>query len=345
MPGASALDWVFALDRVRRHGSARATGRCRAIFGAIALWVTVGVGTAQAAPVRGTGTATVSKSKTMSKARSRALHRARRSALQVALGQVSGSVDRKARKSVLDAAETWTGAYRIVSETHEGGEVRIEVEVEVDLVRLTKRVGRKGAPSPAWGLGQVTVGPGCGEDPAVTQRVEAELSGQGLATADGKGPKLDVSLECEVLGPVTYTYLYAARVSMVATVAGQAVAQQTRPAFAQVPPEAVAAGIGQVLLDTSDQLATRGRGWIRLKIRSPMPSARVRRLEAAMRNSVLGVDGVEVVAIERGVVELRVRGRLDAKALAGRLRRLSLPGFSLSVVDVDPPDALTVRLD
>ena len=64
-----------------------------------------------------------------------------------------------------------------------------------------------------------------------------------------------------------------------------------------------------------------------------------------MRNSVLGVDEVDVAAIERGVVELRVRGKLGAKVLASRLEELSLPGFSLTVVDVDPPDVLTIRLE
>ena len=64
-----------------------------------------------------------------------------------------------------------------------------------------------------------------------------------------------------------------------------------------------------------------------------------------MRNSVLGVSGVEVTGIERGVVDLRVRSSLNAKTLAKRLAGLSLPGFSLSVVDVDPPDALTIALE
>lgn len=314
-------------------------------MGAIALGLWLGAAPAEAAPVRGTGTATVSKSKSTARARSQALQKARRAALQAALGQVSGSVDPKARKAVLGSAETWTGAYRIVSESHDGDEIRVEVEVEVDLVRLTKRVGRKGTPAPAWALGAVAVGPACGDAQAVTEQVTAELSGLGLSASKGKGPALDVALECEVLGPVAHTYLHAARVSMVATVDGRPVVQQSRPAFANTPPEAVAAGIGRVLLETTDQLITRGKGQVRLRVRAPMPSARVRRLEAAMRRSVLGVDEVELAGIERGVVELRVRGTLDAKALARGLGSLSLPGFSLTVVDVDPPDALTVRLD
>ncbi|MEM9456316.1 MAG: hypothetical protein AAGF11_19190 [Myxococcota bacterium] len=339
------------------------TGRCRAIPSGVTGMVTgiiagmivlgglfgpvAGVGVAWAAPVRGTGMAAASeaKSPSMTKTRSRALRQARRSALKMALGQVSGSVDPKARKAVLGSAEAWTGSYRIVSETRQGQEVQIEVEVEIDLVRLTKRVTRKGAPKPAFRLGDVTVGPACGEAEGVSGQVSTELSGSGAVALDGKGPPLDVVVECEVLGPVLHTYLRGAHVSVVATTQGQVVARRGGPAFAITPPEAVAAGIGQALLDTADDLVTRRTGIVRLRVRSPMPSARIRRLEAAMRNSVLGVDRVGVAAIERGMVELHVRGTLDAKTLARRLRALSLPGFSLSVVDVELPDALTVRLE
>lgn len=352
MPSASALGWVFARARARRHG---VRGRCRAIPGVIAGTIAlgglfgpiVGVGVAQAAPVRGTGTATASeaKSPSMTKTRSRALRRARRQALQVALGQVSGSVDPKARKAVLGSSEAWTGSYRIVSETRQGSQVEIEVEVEIDLVRLTKRVTRKGTPKPAFRLGDVTVGPACGEAEVVVGQVGTELSGSGAVALDGKGPPLDVVVECEVLGPVMHTYLQGAHVAVVATTQGQVVARRGGPAFAITPPEAVASGIGRALLVTADDLVTRRAGHVRLRVRSPMPSARIRRLEVAMRRSVLGVDRVEVAAIERGVVELHVRGSLDAKTLARRLGALSLPGFSLSVVDVEPPDALTIRLE
>jgi hypothetical protein len=84
---------------------------------------------------------------------------------------------------------------------------------------------------------------------------------------------------------------------------------------------------------------------VRLRVQSPMPAVRIRRLETAMRNSVLGVDEVEVGAVSKGLVELRVRGQLSAKDLSLALGALSVPGVSLTVVRVEPPDALTIRLE
>ncbi len=306
-------------------------------------------GPAAAAPVRGSGKATASETKkpSITRARSRALRRARRAALQSALGSVGGSVDPKARKAVLGAAEAWTGAYRIISESNDGDAVQIEVEADIDLVRLTKRVQRadKSAGKPAFVLGRIDVAPECGAAESVTEAVHSELVGQGAAVLEGKGAVLDLSLECNALGPVHHTYLHAAQVTVAATVEGQAITQLRAPAFATSPLEAMAAGVDTALIDLGESLATRRRGHVRVRVRSPLPSARVRRLEVAMRNSVLGVSGVEVTGIERGVVELRVRSSLTAKTLAKRLTALRLPGFSLSVVDVEPPDALTIALE
>ncbi|MCA9654051.1 MAG: hypothetical protein H6712_08895 [Myxococcales bacterium] len=302
-----------------------------------------------AAPIRGAGTAKASETKepSLTRARARALRRARRSALEQALGQVEGPVDKAARKSVLDADEAWTGAYRILSETSDGDEVRLELEVEIDLVRLAKRVHVRaaGKGTPMFRLGDVGSAEACGEAEAVVAAVRDELAGQGAVALDGKAEALDVALDCQSLGPVQHTYLHAVRVQVMATAEGRTVAERVTAGFANGPGEAMAVGLHQALGELAEQLADRRRGHVRLRVRAPLPSVRVRRLETAMRNSVLGVDAVELSAIERGLVELRVSGELSAEALARRLEALSVPGLSLSVIDVEPPDVLTIAFE
>ncbi|MCH9682365.1 MAG: hypothetical protein K0V04_13085 [Deltaproteobacteria bacterium] len=335
-----------AWRRVGRHGR-----RVAVWVWAIALFVMWPAPTALAVPVVGAGTAKASETKKpdAARTRARALRRARHKALDVALKQVPGRVDPAARKAVRKAAEAWTGAYRVLSETHEGEQVRIEVEVEVDLVRLTKRVQVRdsGGGIPMFRLGDVSVAAGCGEAPAVEEVVRSELSGQGAVTLEGgnKAPTLDVTLGCDALGAVRHTYLHAAFVQISATADGATVAQLHAPAFGTAPSQAVAAGVQGALSDLAEALAAHRRGHVRVRVRSPMPSARIRRLETAMRNSVLGVSAVEVGAIERGIVELHVRGSLSPRALGKKLEALSLPGFSLAIVAVERPDVLTVVLE
>lgn len=304
---------------------------------------------AHAAPVRGEGKASASETKqpNLARARARALRRARRSALEAALGQVDGPIDGDARKSVLGSAEAWTGAYRILAEANDGQDVRIELEVEIDLVRLTKRVRKReaGAGAPMFRLGDVGATEACGDPDVLAAVVREELSSSGAVALEGKADGLDVALDCEILGPVRHTYLHAVRIRTTATTEGRTVVERISPGFATSADDALAAGLRRALGDVSDALGERRRGQIRLRVRSPLPSAKVRRLETAMRNSVLGVDTVELAAIERGLVELRVRGKLTAETLSRRLDALSVPGLSLTIVDVEPPDVLTIALD
>jgi len=314
-----------------------------------------------AAPVRATGQAKASetKSPSITQTRSRALRRARRAALETALRQLSGPTDPAARKAVLDAADSWTGAYRVLSEQSDGQDISLELEVEIDLVRLQKRVAKHeggGGSGPAWVLGDVGSAEGCGEAGAIAELVRSELSAQGAVAAEaaspegagkskkGKVPALDVALDCQVLGAVDHTYLHAVRVKVTATTEGRTVAEASTPAFATTPPEALTAGVQGALSDVAERLARHESGHVRLRVQSPLPAVRIRRLETAMRNSVLGVDEVEVGAVDEGIVELHVRGELSAKALSRALGQLALPGFSLTIVRVEPPDVLTIRL-
>lgn len=328
---------------------------------AIALSVGAGASEAAAAPVRGTGEAKASetKSPSLGQTRARALRRARRAALEAALRQLPGPIDAAARKAVLDAADSWTGAYRVLSEQSDGQDVALELEVEIDLVRLQKRVAKRegGGGGPAWALGAVGSAEGCGQAAAIAELVRTELVAQGAvaqgAGTEGQGSKdktkgkaaaLDVALDCHALGGVEHTYLHAVRVRATATADGRTVAEASTPAFATTPAEALTAGVHGALSDVAARLVAHERGHVRVRVQSPLPAIRIRRLETAMRNSVLGVDEVEVGAIDDGVVELQVRGELSAKALSRALGQLQLPGFSLTIVRVEPPDVLTIRL-
>lgn len=355
-----AGDRIRERHRATRHGE----GPCAWIVaGAIALSVGVGVSDAAAAPVRGTGEAKASESKSpnLAQTRARALRRARRAALESALRQLAGPTDAGARKAVLDAADSWTGAYRVLSEQSDGQDVALELEVEIDLVRLQKRVAERESSGggPAWALGDVGSAEGCGEAAALAELVHGELAAQGAVASsaaspsgpEGKGksqksklPAVDVALDCQALGAVDYTHLHAVRVRVTATADGRTVAEASIPAFATTPAEALTAGVQGALSDVAAKLVTREHGHVRLRVQSPLPAIRIRRLETAMRNSVLGVDEVEIGAVDEGVVELHVRGELSAKALSRALGQLQLPGVSLTIVRVEPPDVLTVRL-
>lgn len=352
MKGRAGSDRNRERHRATRHGP-----RVRAwlVAWVIALGVGGGAATAAAAPVRGAGQAKASETKSPSlpKTRDRALRRARKAALEAALRQVSGPVDPAARKAVLESADAWTGAYRVLSETSDGNDVDIEVEVEVDLVRLQKRVTKRedGGGRPGWTLGAVGSAEGCGDAAALAEVVRTELSAQGGAVAStdrpskaGKEPALDIALDCQTLGAVDHTLLHAVRVRVTATADGRTVAEASTPAFATTPVEAAAAGVSRALTDVAGVLVAQRSGHVRLRVQSPMPAVRIRRLETAMRNSVLGVDEVAVGAVAKGLVELHVRGELSAKALSRALGQLALPGFTLTVVRVEAPDVVTIRL-
>lgn len=334
--------------RGTRAGGHGRFGRWACVWALALVWATPWA-VVTAAPIKAAGQAKTSETNkpSPSRTRDRALRRARRSALQTALGRVQGPVDPAARKAVMKSAAAWTGAYRILGESSDAEGVRIEVEVEIDLVRLTKRVQRRTAGSgrPMFRLCDVGSAEHCGDPETISATVREELSARGGLVVDGKGESLDIALDCETLGPVRHTYLHAVRVRVVATSEGKTVAERVVPAFAVSPSEAIAAGLRRGLGEVAEALAAHRRGHLRLRVQSPLPAARIRRLESSMRNSVLGVDEVELAAIEPGLVELHVRGKIDLRTLARRLDELALPGFTVSIVKREPPDVLTIRLD
>lgn len=300
-----------------------------------------------AAPYVARGEAELGQGKAASPvaARRAALLRARRSALETALAEVSAPVDQDARKAVFGALEAWTGAYRVLSESTRGGLVAVEVEVEIDAHRLAKRVARRQArpTTPMFVRGDVEIEGECGHAPA--QYVVEELAAMGALARGGAGDTLDLRVRCRPLGLVRHTFVHAARVELEAVSSDVPVARAISHGFARDDLGAVSGALQRAIGDLAPKLGAHRHGELVVRVRSPLPSARIRRLERAMRESVLGVEDVQVGGLEPdGSVVLRVAGELRSDTLARELEALSLPGFSLTIARIDGPDALTIRL-
>lgn len=307
-------------------------------------------GDAAAEPFVGRGEATVAElgaKGTLEQARKRAVRRARQEALSAALEQLQSPVDRAARKAVT-ASEGWTGAYRILEQSMDSGRVQVELEVEIDLQRLSKRL----MPRPAV-TAQPRFGPVVWSESAASsgafecvelERLRQELLALGAVRAEG-GEPLRVTARCERLGPVPHTLVHAARVRLQAQADGREVASAAASGLGPSESSALTQALQQAAEALAASVGRHRAGQVQVTIRSPLPAARIRRLERAIRESVLGVAQTEVVGVdEQGAVLLRVVGELRAEALSRRLQALSLPGFSLTIVQVEGPDALTIAL-
>lgn len=302
----------------------------------------------EAAPIRGTGSAKTSEWKkggTTERARARAIRRARLDALAAALTKVPGAKDPASVKAVSKAGEAWTGAYRVVNERVVAGSVSVELDVEIDLARLGKRVSpqvlgtAKGA---RYQLGALEVQPAC-EDAAAS--LEDDLVALGAVSRTGKATPVDVSVQCRPLGPVPHTLLHATSVVVVAKSGERVVAQQTRPGFGLDPTTARARALLEALDDVAATLRQHRDDQIIVRIESPLPADRIRRLQRAMVDRISGVRKASLHGIDPdGAVRLRVEGSMDARKLGRRLQALNESEISITIVGVDGKDALTIRL-
>lgn len=309
---------------------------------ALALSGAAGLAHAQAAPVEGTGKASIEADTGTAGARKQALSRARRAALDTALSSVPAPIDAAAKKAVTKAAEAWTGAYRILQQSTDGSTMTVRVEVDIDTVRLAKRVTKKKdkATGTRWALGEVLADDACtGADAG---SIREELTGLHAVGSTGT-EAVTLELSCRELGAVRYTHMHAATVRATATGGRATLAQVAVHGFGADGPEAIRAGLSQALEDVALRLRAAASGRVTVRVESPLPSARVRRFEQVLRNSVPGVDEVSVVGIEPGVVQLGVSGDLSARLLADRIEGLSLPGFSVTIAGTPAPDVLTIR--
>ncbi len=302
---------------------------------------------ASAAGVRAAGSAATSEWKTggtASKARTRAIRRARVAALQAALAGLEGTVDDDAKRVALKAGERWTGAYRIVSEHVDAEGVRVELDVDIDLARLAKFVAPTALPTPAtarYHVAAIDAGRGCDVEAA---QLEDDLARVGVPRSKvGRSEGVTIHLACEALGPVPNTLLRAVRIRAEAKLDRTTLVAPTAAAFGVDDDSARARGAVEV----ADALASALVGIdpaVELRIEAPHPAARVRRLERAMIDSIRGVRGASVGAIDSdGAVRLRITGTASPDAIARGLKALSLPDFSITIVGVDA-HALTIRL-
>jgi hypothetical protein len=315
--------------------------------GSILVAVLLGAAPAHAAPVRGTGKAAASEWKqggTPEKVRARALRRARQGALERAIAAIGGPVDRAAKQQLQKHGDGWTGAYRILSEDVKGGSVHVEVEVEIDTAGLAKRLTPRveSSSAPLYRVGEIDAGQVCGD---AADNLASALESSKVVARDAKATELRFAVTCRLLGAVPNTFLHAAHVQVKAGSGKRPVVEVGAAGFGCDDDAAVAHALERALDDAAADLGRHRRGQVEVRVEAPHPAARIRRLQRAIRDAVMGVSGSAVAGIDPdGAVRLRVTGNLRADELAAALRTLSLPDFSLTIVGVDGPDALTIRL-
>jgi len=311
------------------------------LLGALAL----APGAAGAQPFRGAGTSSPeAKDKTPTAARARALDKARRAALEAALAEL-GKLSKSARKSILGNTSAWTGSYRVLSERDAGDGVAIEVEVDIDLARLRKRAegGSTTVAAPLFLLEGVDAGASCEPKTTLAARIEDELEVAGAVGSEGAA--LRVTVTCASLGPVPHTFEHAAHVAVVASSGGRTIASAELDGFAKSPQEALTVAVGEAAGKIGAALALHRRGRVLLRVAGGRPSVKLRRLERALLQSVMGVNAVELASLdERGVVVFSVLGVADAPALAQALSSLQSPGVQASVTAIEGPDVLAIEL-
>lgn len=304
--------------------------------------------TALAAPFAGTGHAAIGGETDGLKARNQALERARRAALEAAIDQL-GVTDAAVRKQVLQSPGAWTGSYRVLQQSDDGATATAVVSVEIDTAKLAKSLAGSGATSPA-GTGLPPLLPslsvqakGCPEGIEAGLRKGLLAAGAIRDVAAGSaGPVLTASLECGA-GMVRYPRQAVVRVAARWSTAGlpeSVIGVGEEPATATNDAATQLAGrAGQILS------ARTGSG-VRLQLAAPWPAVRVRRLERALRESVVGVQGVTVAGVASdGSVTLQVDGALTAEELHARLATVTVPGATLVVGEVDGAHVVHASLE
>lgn len=298
---------------------------------------------ALAAPFAGTGHAAIGDKVDALKARDQALERARKAALEAAVEQL-GAGDAATRKQVLAAPAVWTRSYRVLRQDDDGATATAMVSVEIDTARLGKALAGAGAAGVAGTpTTNMTLLPGLEvSNSGCPAGAEAELRRALLAAGairdvgpGSAGPVLAASLQCAAPAVLSYPRVTAVRGELslqgrggatpaVGTVRATGLGEDAQAAAA----DAVTGLIGQVARGMSSGTD----GALRVKIAAPWPAARVRRLERALRESVLGVAGVSVAGVgSDGAVSLKIDGGLSPQELQERLAGVQVPGATIVV--------------
>ena len=304
------------------------------------------------APFAGTGHAGIGGDVDGLKARGQALERARKAALEAAIDQVGG-VEPAARKQVLAAPNVWTRSYRVLRQDDDGATATAVVSVEIDTAKLGKALAGPGA-----GTGSATSSGGSGvmvlpglelRSEGCPRGLEADMKraliGAGVVrdVAPGSaGPVLAASLQCTALGTVSYPRQTVVRAELALRPTGTVGRPATTIAATGFGEDAQAAasdalgGPGGLQGQVAKTMSARPDAGVQLKISAPWPAARVRRLERALRDSVVGVQAVTVAGVgSDGAVTLRIDGALTAAELHTRLATVQVPGVALVVGEVE----------
>lgn len=307
---------------------------------------------ALAAPFEGTGHAPIGDKNDGIKARSQALERARRAALEAALEQV-GAADPAARKKILDEAAVWTRAYRVLQQGDDGATATTTVSVEIDTARLAKALAQ-----PAGTTGAAREAPAL---VAVREEGCPQGTAEGLAQRwiaagllrDGRGGTISASaarvleLRCRALGPVAYPRGVVSEVALAlraGTARGEASTARA-VGFGADEAAALAEALESASRQVSSSMSSQTSTGLRLRLHTPWPAARVRRLERAIVESVIGAQAVRVAAVGGdGSVTLVIDGPLSAAELQERLSAVQVPGATLVDLEVEAPDVVHARL-
>ncbi|MDC0715865.1 hypothetical protein [Nannocystis bainbridge] len=311
-----------------------------AVLGGLPAW---------AAPFAGTGHAPISEKVDSLKARGQALERARRAALEAALEQV-GPADAVQRKKIMDAAAVWTRAYRVLQQGDDGATATAVVSVEIDTGRLSKALALPAAPVTKEAPALVAVrGEGCAEGAAeaVAQRwIKAGLLRDGRGGTISAGSARTLELRCRELGAVAYPRGVVAEAAVVLRGEGRdGAASATATGFAPDAAAAAAAALESATNQVSSSMSVQTASGLRLRLTTPWPAARVRRVERAIAESVIGAQAVKVAGVGGdGSVILKIDGPLSAADLQERLAAVQVPGATLVALEVEGPDVVHARL-
>lgn len=338
MPGHPRGE-TFGRGRAPR-GLAAAASLLAVLLGGLPAW---------AAPFAGTGHAPISEKVDSLKARNQALERARRAALEAALEQV-GPPDAVQRKKILDDAAVWTRAYRVLQQGDDGATATAVVSVEIDTGRLSKVLALPVAPAAKEGPALVAVrGEGCAEGAAeaVAQRwIKAGLLRDGRGGTISAASARTLELRCRELGTVAYPRGVVVEAAVVLRGEGRdGAASATATGFAPDAAAAAASALESASNQVSGAMSVQTAGGLRLRLSTPWPAARVRRLERVIAESVIGAQAVKVAAVGGdGSVTLKIDGPLSAAELQERLAAVQVPGATLVALEVEAPDVVHARL-
>lgn len=240
----------------------------------------------------------------------------------------------------------WTRSYRVLQQGDDGATATAVVSVEIDTARLGKALALPAPAAASEGPALVAVREeGCAEGSA--EALAQRLIAAGLVR-DGRGGTVSGSsartleLRCREVGPVAYPHGIVVEAGL--SVGGGG-AEGRAVGFGEDAAAAFADAVERLFRQVAPTMSLRTASGPRLRLSSPWPAARVRRVERVIAESIIGVQAVRVAAIGGdGSVTLQIEGPLSAAELSERLAAVQVPGATLVDVEVEAPDVVHARV-